>query len=152
MIIDKIENANLYQGMQQGLDKALSYLKNTNFSDLVIGKHDIEGDAIFVIVKELETTPVEGKLLESHLKYIDVQYVIEGVEQMGVTVRTDQKPKKEYDADDDYMLFDEPYDIITVKAGMFVIFFPHDIHMPEITTSKPSNVKKAVIKVKIQNF
>lgn len=94
MIIDKIENANLYQGMQQGLDKALSYLKNTNFSDLAIGKHDIEGDAIFVIVKELETTPVEGKLLESHLKYIDVQYVIEGVEQMGVTLRTDQKPKK----------------------------------------------------------
>lgn len=149
MILDKIENAHLYQGMHQGIDKALSYLKNTNFSDLPMGKHDIEGDAIFVIIKEVETTPVEGKLLEAHLKFIDVQYVIEGVEQMGVTVRTDQKPKKEYDADDDYMLFDEAYDIITVNAGMFVIFFPDDIHMPEITTGASSNIKKAVIKVKI---
>lgn len=149
MIIDKIENANLYQGIHQGIDMALNYLKNTDFSHLEIGKHDLEDGTNFVILKELETTGAAGKLLESHLKYIDVQYVIEGIEQMGVTLRTDQEPKKHYDADDDYMLFDESYDVITVKAGMFVVFFPDDIHMPEITTGTPSTVKKAVVKVKI---
>ena len=152
MVLDKIQNINIYQGISQGLDKALAYIKNTDFNELPIGKHEIEGDDIFVILKDLQTKQVDGHLMESHLKYIDVQYVIEGEEQMGVTMRNNQDPKKAYDAVDDYMLFDESYDIITVKQGMFAIFFPDDIHMPEITTGEPSRVKKAVVKVKIQNF
>ncbi len=151
MIVDKIENAHQYQGIHPGIDKALAYIKRTNFSDLPMGKHEIEGDALFVILKEYETKQIDGNLLESHLKYIDVQYIVEGVEQMGVTMRTDQEPQKAYNVEDDYMLFDEPYDIITVNSGMFVVFFPDDIHMPDITTAEPLRVKKAVIKVKIQH-
>ena len=149
MILDKIENLDTYKGIHPGINKALNFIKETNFSNLPMGKHDIEGDALFYIFKEYETTPVDDKLLESHLKYIDVQYVTEGVEEMGVTMRTDQKPKKEYDEEQDFMLFNTAYDIITVNAGMFAIFFPDDIHMPEITTSEPSHVKKVVVKVKI---
>ena len=149
MILDKIENADLYKNIHPGVKKALNYIRNTNFNDLPMGKHEIEGNDLFVIFKEYQTKQVDGNLLESHLKYIDVQYIVDGVEQMGVTMHTGQEPKKKYDAVDDYMLFDEPYDIITVNKGMFAIFFPDDIHMPDITTGDPSQVKKAVIKVKI---
>ncbi|MBA6153214.1 YhcH/YjgK/YiaL family protein [Gelidibacter maritimus] len=149
MILDKIENANLYKSIHPGIKKALNYIENTNFNDLPMGKHEIEGNDLFVIFKEYATKQVDGNLLESHRKYIDVQYIVDGVEQMGVTMHTGQDPKKAYDAVDDYMLFDEPYDIITVNKGMFAIFFPNDIHMPDITTGDPSQVKKAVIKVKI---
>lgn len=149
MILDKIENADLYKNIHPGVKKALNYIKNTNFNDLPMGKHEIEGNDLFVIFKEYQTKQVDGNLLESHLKYIDVQYIVDGVEQMGVTMHTGQEPKKKYDTVDDYMLFDEPYDIITVAKGMFAIFFPDDIHMPDITTGDPSQVKKAVIKVKI---
>ncbi|RXJ49958.1 YhcH/YjgK/YiaL family protein [Gelidibacter gilvus] len=151
MILDKIENANLYKGIHPGIEKALNYIEKTNFNDLPMGKHEIEGHNLFVIFKEYLTKKVGGDLLESHREYIDVQYIVEGVEQMGVTMHTGQAPKKEYDAVDDYMLFDERYDIITVNKGMFAIFFPDDIHMPDITTGEPSNVKKAVFKVKIQH-
>lgn len=149
MILDKIENADLYKSIHPGVKKALNYIKNTNFNDLPMGKHEIEGNDLFVIFKEYQTKQVDGNLLESHLKYIDVQYIVDGVEQMGVTMHTGQEPEKEYDAVDDYVLFDEPYDVITVTKGMFAIFFPDDIHMPDITTGVPSQVKKAVIKVKI---
>lgn len=151
MILDKIENAKLYQGIHQGIDQALEYIKSTDFSDLPMGKHEIDGEALFVILKENPTKKIDSNLLESHLRYIDVQYVVQGVEQMGVTMHSDQKPKKAYDTTDDFMLFEEPYDIITVKEGMFAIFFPDDIHMPDITTGEPSLVKKAVFKVRIQN-
>lgn len=149
MILDKIENADLYKNIHPGVKKALNYIKNTNFNDLPMGKHEIEGNDLFVIFKEYQTKQVDGNLLESHLKYIDVQYIVDGVEQMGITMHTGQEPEKKYDTIDDYMLFDEPYDIITVAKGMFAIFFPDDIHMPDITTGVPSQVKKAVIKVKI---
>src|SRR5690606_21846564 len=143
-------NAHLYKGIHPGVEKALNYIQNNYLKDLPMGKHEIEGDAIFVILKEYQTKQIGGgNLLESHRKYIDVQYIVEGVEQMGVTMHTGQEPQKKYDAADDYMLFDEPYDLITVSKGMFAIFFPDDIHMPDITTGESSKVKKAVIKVKI---
>lgn len=151
MILDKIENANLYKGIHPGIKKALNYIENADFKDLPMGKHEIEGNDLFVIFKEYDTKPVDGKLLEAHREYIDVQYIVEGAEQMGVTMHTGQVPKKQYDAVDDYMLFDERYDIITVNKGMFAIFFPDDIHMPDITTGEPSNVKKAIFKVRIQH-
>src|SRR5690606_38840038 len=121
MILDKIENADLYKNIHPGVKKALNYIRNTNFNDLPMGKHEIEGNDLFVIFKEYQTKQVDGNLLESHLKYIDVQYIVDGVEQMGVTMHTAQEPKKKYDTVDDYMLFDEPYDIITVAKGMFAI-------------------------------
>lgn len=151
MIVDKLENAKLYQSIHPGIAKALEYIKNTSFKDLPVGKHDIDGDAVFAIYKDYHTKEIDGQLMESHLKYIDVQYVIEGVEQMGVAIYTGQKPKRAYDEVDDYMLFDEPYDLITVKAGMFAIFFTDDMHLPDLTLSQPSRVKKVVVKVKIQN-
>lgn len=152
MIVDKIENAYRYKSIHPGIEKALTYIENTNFNTLPLGKHDIDGDAVFVILKEYQTKHIENdNFLESHRKHIDVQYVVEGVEQMGVTTLSNQRPEKEYDVVEDYMLFDEPYDIITVNKGRFAIFFPDDMHMPDITTDQPSYVKKAVIKVKIQN-
>lgn len=150
MIVDKIENANLYKGIHPGIEKALNYIENTNFKELPLGKHNIEDQDVFVIFKEYRTKQVAGNLLESHRQYIDVQFIVEGVEQMGVALHTGQSPKKAYDASDDYMLFDVPFDLITVKKGMFAIFFPDDIHMPDLTAGEPSTVKKAVIKVKIQ--
>ena len=150
MILDKIENAHLYRGVHPGIAKALDYISSSNFANLPLGKHEIDGEALFVILKENPTNPITDQLLESHIKYIDVQYVVEGVEEMGITMKSGQKPIKDYDDTDDYMLFKEPYDIITVKAGMFAIFFPDDIHMPDLTTGEPSLVKKAVFKVRIQ--
>ena len=150
MILDKIENAHLYHGVHPGIAKALDYIKSSDFMDLPLGKHEIDGEALFVILKENPTNPIADQLLESHIKYIDVQYVVEGVEEMGITMKSGQKPIKAYDDTDDYMLFKEPYNIITVKAGMFAIFFPDDIHMPDLTTGEPSLVKKAVFKVRIQ--
>lgn len=149
MIFDKIENAHLYAKTHAGINKALNYLKNTNFLELANGKHEIEGDAIFAIVNEYETKTLGEILLESHLKYIDVQYIAQGVEQIGFTTFNNQKPIKLYDSADDYMLFKEPYNLITLNKGMFAIFYPDDIHIPGLMADTISKVKKVVVKVKV---
>ena len=150
MIIDKIENARLYKAIHPTIGKALEYIENAHFSDLPMGRSDIDGDKLYVILKDYQTKPIETEnLLESHRAYIDLQYIIEGVEQMGITMQNGQVPNKQYDAKDDYMLFEETYDLITIRKGMFAIFFPDDLHMPDMTTDQPTYVKKAVFKVKI---
>jgi YhcH/YjgK/YiaL family protein len=149
MIIDKIENAGLYKNISPGIEKALTYLQNTDINILSQGKHLIDGDNIFIIISEYETKNTEDSLLEAHAKYIDVQYVVKGTEQVGVSTYMRQTPIKPYDTENDYMLFDEPYGVVTMHQGMFAVFFPHDMHKPGIAANRVSKVKKAVVKIKM---
>jgi len=149
MIIDKIENAHLYAKTHIRIHTALEYIKKTNFLELANGKYEINGDKIFAIVNEYETKKPAKNLLESHKKYIDIQFLVEGTEQIGFTSLYNQKPVKLYDNTDDYMLFNEPYNLITLNKGMFAIFYPDDIHLPGLIANNPSKVKKVVVKVKL---
>lgn len=149
MIFDKIENTDLYLGLNARINKVLQYIRNENFSSLGLGKHEIEGDDIFFIISEYDTQSKNGKLLESHKKYIDIQLVVEGEEQIGIASLSYQNPVKIYDPLDDYMLFDEPYSLITLKSGMFAVFFTDDLHLPGIKHKESTNVKKVVFKVKV---
>ena len=64
-------------------------------------------------------------------------------EKLGVS---DPLPEAEYDAAIDMTLYDgAATDYITVKPGMFALFFPEDGHAPGIT---PTGLKKIIIKVK----
>jgi len=88
--------------------------------------------------------------METHRKYIDVQYMIAGAEQVGHAMLDKQQPSKEYDANDDYLLVGDAPDFFTqLHAGMFMIFFPTDLHMPCIQIDKPAKVKKVVVKVAV---
>ncbi|OAD42252.1 YhcH/YjgK/YiaL family protein [Polaribacter atrinae] len=149
MIVDKIENANLYRGMHKGVDKALNYLKNTNFAKIPIGKYEINDKSVYALVKEYETKPIDHNLLEGHLKYIDIHFMAKGTEQIGYTTLFDQKPHKIYDDLDDYALYKEPFNLQTLQKGMFIIFFPDDIHLPEISLNGTLIVKKVIVKVKM---
>lgn len=149
MIIDKIENTELYTGLNKRIKIALDYIKQTDFSKLELGKHNIENDTIYALLNEYTTKDSKGCLLEAHRKYIDVQYVVEGEEQVGLATLDGQKAVKEYDEKDDYLLYDEKHSLVPFKKGMFAIFFPDDLHLPEIKLNTISKVKKVIIKVKI---
>ena len=74
MIIDKIENANLYKNLGDRIQKSFDYIKQTNLKKLQPGRYDIDGDNIFALISEYQTkVESEGKL-EAHKKYIDVQF------------------------------------------------------------------------------
>ena len=152
MILDKIENANLYKHIHSKIDVALKYIQKTNFYELENGKYDVQGTEVYAIVKEYETQEVNNNTvseLEAHKQFIDLHYIIKGGELMGVTTLAGQKPVKLYDESEDYSLYKEPYDLITVNQGMFTIFFPDDLHIPEIKLNNISKVKKVIIKVKL---
>tara|TARA_R110002012_G_scaffold318604_1_gene537344 strand:- start:40175 stop:40624 length:450 start_codon:yes stop_codon:yes gene_type:complete len=148
MIIDKIENAKLYVNIHKRVAEGLAYLQNLDINSLTLGKQVIDGDLLYAITSEFRTKPKESVILEAHKKYLDIHYVLEGSEQIGVATLYNQKIHKEYSHEDDYMLFEGPTDIIKLKKGMFAIFFPDDLHMPGIHTENAENVKKIVIKVK----
>jgi YhcH/YjgK/YiaL family protein len=113
------------------------------------GKHDIEGDTIFALVQEYQTKPIAECKLESHKKYIDIQYVIQGEEMMGITTQNNQTIL-EQNLEKDYTFYEGTTSLVRVSKGMFTIFFPDDLHQPCVQTETVLEVKKVVIKVLIQ--
>jgi len=149
MITDKLQNASLYYGISEKIAVSLKYLQNTDLSEFQNGKYEIESDEIFAIIQDYNTKPlIEGKF-EAHKKYIDIQYIIKGVEKMGYVNINKLKPSVEYDEEKDIMFFEGGGDFLTVDEGFFAIFMPEDAHMPGIKSKTSEYVKKAVIKIKI---
>ena len=148
MIIDKIENSHLYKNISERINKSFEYIKTTDLQNLPAGKYPIDGENIFALVSEYKTKPeVEGKL-EAHKKYLDVQYVISGEELMGYVPLGNQQILEPYKEENDIVFYTGDNSFTKVSEGMFAIFFPEDVHMPGIASSKSSSVKKLVIKVR----
>lgn len=153
MIVDTLTNRHLYTSLSPRLAKALAHLAETDFSQLEVGNYPIEGKDIFVIINDYETKPKETEPFEVHRQYIDVQYVVSGEEEFGYLPLANQTPSKPYFDKHDYAEFDfqsnqDDAAFIPLKAGMFALFFPGDIHMPG-TSATPHKVRKVVIKVRI---
>lgn len=150
MIIDSLENAARYTSLGMNFAEAFGYLKNTDFSAMQPGRYVIDGDNVFAMISEYSTRIIGDEKLEAHRTYIDIQYMVSGTELMGYTLHTTQYPSFPYQAEQDYMLYDEkPSCFVPVHAGMFTIFFPTDLHMPCIMLSEAATVKKVVMKVHV---
>ncbi len=151
MIIDKISNSKLYEQLHPNFEVAFEYLKSTDFSTLANGEYELKEREIFAIVNSYQTKSRtdESAKLEAHRQYIDIQYVAAGEEQMGYTPLDNQEPIIEYNRDGDYQFFKGDASFITVTQGLFAIFFPQDLHMPGIISNIQEEVKKVVVKIRV---
>ena len=149
MILDTLQNYQLYSAINNRIAKGFDFLCNSDLDAIPSGKHDIEGDTIFALVQEYQTKPLEDCKLESHKKYIDIQYVIRGEEMMGVTTQNNQKII-EVNEEKDYTFYEGNTSLVLVSKGMFTIFFPDDLHQPCVQIESAAEVKKVVIKVMME--
>jgi YhcH/YjgK/YiaL family protein len=126
-------------------------LKEIDFSNLKVGRLDIDGDKIFALVNEYTTKENENGILEAHRKYIDLQYVFSGEESIVFEPLENQVVHKSYDDNDDYLLFKTTNSSsLVVSAGTFAIFYPQDLHLPGLAINGNFRlVKKLVIKILI---
>ncbi len=147
MIVDKLSNATLYQRLTPRISIALEYLQSTDFSKLEPGKYEVAGKEIYALVSAYNTKKLEDARWEAHRKYLDIQYVIEGAEQMGFTPIDNLKQVDEYSQEKDILFFTGSGDYVTIEAGMFAFFFPQDGHQPCVEIGESKLVKKVVIKV-----
>jgi len=149
MILDKIENADLYANISENLKKGFDFLKNTDLLNAEIGKHEIDGKNVFALVSEYESKAHQDCRLEAHRTYADIQYIVSGKEAIGFATLNDQTVTAEYNADKDIIFFSGETEQLTVEAGMFAVFFPQDVHRPCMRIGGPEKVKKVVVKVKM---
>ena len=99
MIQDKLEHACTYYGISARLKQGFEWLKNNDMVNMPDGKHIIDGDKIFANVQSYDTK--DDAPFEGHRKYIDIQYMIEGTEKVGVTDYLNCSATEEYSDEKD---------------------------------------------------
>lgn len=151
MIKDCISNSCCYKALGFDLDVALDYLATTDFAVLPPGKYEVQGQRVFAIVQRYQTKPRSEIVWEAHRRYIDVQYVVEGIECMGCVSRnTGPQVTHVYDPDKDAEFYSAIGDELVCRQGDFVIFTPQDIHAPGLAVEGASrDVLKVVVKVQV---
>ncbi|PKQ68429.1 YhcH/YjgK/YiaL family protein [Labilibaculum manganireducens] len=148
MIIDKIENSQLYAGVSERIAKAFAYINSTDLLNTEVGKYEIDGENVFALVQEYNTKNLEDCKLESHFEHIDIQYVISGTENMGVSILSKQIPHT-VNNEKDVAFYKNDSTLFELTEGMFAVFFPDDLHCPCIKNGENSKVKKLVVKIRI---
>jgi len=149
MILDKLENADLYSCISENLKKGFDFLKNTDLSNLEVGRYEIDGKNVFALGSEYDSKAHQDCRLEAHQAYADIQYIVSGREAIGFAPLNGQTIISEYNPDKDIVFFSGETTQLTVEAGMFAVFFPQDVHRPCMQISDPEKVKKVVVKVKL---
>jgi len=148
MIVDKTDNLKLYIHLGSKFQKAFTFIADPELILLDNGKYEIDGENVFALVNEYKTKDeIDGKF-EAHRKYIDVQFVAKGIEQIGYVPFRNQEIISEYNEEKDIAFFSGDKSFIKIEQGMFAVFFPNELHMPGIKASIPENVKKIVVKIK----
>src|SRR4030067_694981 len=83
MILSTLSQSSRYATLHPLFPRAFEYIRNTDLLVLAPGRYPIAGDDLFVIVEHVPgRTRAEAKL-ECHRRYIDIQLVLEGVDEMG---------------------------------------------------------------------
>ena len=146
MILDSLKNAASTLALNPLFKQAFEFIQKNDLSKMELGKTILDGDKLFISVMEIDGKLPEAAKMESHVKYIDIQVVISGVETMGWTaIEHCTEAIEPYNAEKDLQFFaDKPSTLITVHPGEFAIFFPEDGHAPGIGNGL---IKKAVVKV-----
>ncbi|ALI99702.1 YhcH/YjgK/YiaL family protein [Rufibacter tibetensis] len=149
MILDKLSNSARYTGMHPLFEQAFTFLKEADVANLPLGKHELVGMELFAIISEGPGFSKANAKLEAHRKYIDIQYVITGLDHIGwKDLNACSEASEPYTEEKDIMFFpDKPNSWFDVPASFYTIFFPEDTHAPLATDEV---VRKVVLKIAVQ--
>ena len=146
MILDTLDNLSRYKSLNDRFSEAIRFLQRPDLRDLPAERHEIKGEDVFALVLLESGKKKEDGLLEAHKKYIDIQVVLGGTDEMGWKPTSECKESKGgYKSESDVELFhDQPVSWVATHPGQFAIFFPEDAHMPMISDNE---LHKVVVKI-----
>lgn len=121
MIIDHTDNIMNYEALLPGLKKGMTFLRSLTEFDT--GRYEFEGG--YLMIQKGVTKPITEKTFESHQKYIDVQILLDGSEEVAWEDIRNLTAVTPYDAEKDVQRFNGSHDhVIKITAGMFLCRIP----------------------------
>ena len=149
MIVDKIEKLKLYKEIPS---EVVQFLSELDINNIKLGKR-VLSDCIYVNIEEYNTKDIEVASFESHDKYIDIQLLLKGLENIYYASRDNLSVKVPYDETRDIAFYSDSiqgYPCIKLDGTNFMMIYPHEAHAPQVSSGNLSQkVLKVVVKIKL---
>ena len=144
MIIDSIGSIMFYEDLLPNLKKGMEAIESA--ANQQCGKYPFEGG--YYLVQEGDTHSFENGSYELHRRYIDVQILLEGEEEIAWHDLKDLEVMEEYDEASDKERLKGCTDVRTcIRKGMFWAAFPQDAHMAICHSDTVHHYRKIVLKL-----
>lgn len=146
MILDSLKNTGWIESLHPLFKQAFDYIQATDFSQMEDGKYPLEDKGFIVNIASISGKEKSEAAIETHKKYIDIQFPLLGVEKIGWKPG-DQLLQESipYNEEDDITFYiDKPTAYTKIYPGQFAIYFPEDGHAPGIGQGC---IRKVVIKI-----
>lgn len=149
MILDNIDYMESYLPLYPQFAAIFPFLKAVQQEFPASGIYELDGRRIYAVVQEYSTCPASTLPWEFHQKYLDVQYIREGEEDICWISREALQECSNYNEENDSVTSSAlcPCSVIRVSAGQFVIFAPQDAHKPKCMHLASGQVKKVIFKI-----
>ena len=150
MILDKLENAELYYSCVPGFERFMQFYNDNDLETLPACKIKLDGSDLFVNILDFKGKEEANCRMEAHKDYLDIQIPLGDSEIMGWIAQEDcQEVLQEYDEGKDVEFYkDKAVAKFVVPAGHFAVFFPSDAHQPGIAPGK--EYRKLNVKSKVE--
>lgn len=151
MIIDKIENLEMYKSILPDVYEGLKYIKDMD-PNTALGIYPIN-EKLLVKVMEYGTGEECKVGYEAHKKHLDIHFVVRGHERIRWSPINDMAIKTPYDDKEDAIFYEKPIPHSSealLGDGVFAVMFPQDGHACTYFVDKCETIKKIVVKVIIK--
>ena len=132
------------------IQTALEWIASRDVANMEPGTYELQGRDLYVNVQDITTKPAEECHPERHNDYLDIQYVVSGIERMGYEPYTGRETVQWDMQDKAIVIYKDLKDenFVDVAPGGYCIFFSNSIHRPGCAAGTPCSVRKAVAKIK----
>ncbi|KXT73058.1 putative sugar isomerase involved in processing of exogenous sialic acid [Streptococcus sp. DD10] len=149
MIFDDLKNVTRYKGIHPNLDKAIDYLYQYRKDTFELGKYEIDGDKVFLVVQENVLNQEDSDQFEYHKNYADFHLLTEGHEFCSYGARVlDEAVAFDDNADIGFVHCQDCYPLLLGHHN-FAIFFPREPHQPNSYAGLEEKVRKYLFKILI---
>lgn len=150
MIFDTLDHAEARDTQNEGLQKALCFLRESDLSRFPLGKTPIFDDEIYINRMTYHTTDAQTRIWEAHRRYLDIHVVLSGEEYVYVSNLTRMTCETVYDSETDAALYQGEADVIVrLRPGDFLVCYPEDVHKAGVQLETEGEVQKLVCKVRL---
>lgn len=147
MIVDNIDNIMFYHSMVRHLAAGMTAVEALG-GNLEVGRYEFDGG--YFMVQKGSTRPMTEGTFEAHRKYVDVQIIVEGSEEVAWADLRDLHTEIPYDTEKDAERLSGSLEhVMKMSAGMFYMAFPHDGHKPVSHTKEQQSYTKIVMKLPV---
>lgn len=147
MILDYYKNYHTYVNAVPGLEEGMAFVQT--LLDKPAGTYHTKTD-MYAMVQEGSTYDITSDRMETHRKFLDVQFVFSGQEVFEWEEAEQLEIDTPYEEETDFVFYKGSGKAYRTTPGMFYVLFPQDAHKCRgAVNGQSSPYRKIVLKLPI---